>query len=127
MKRKIISYNPKLKELAKKLRNDSTKSEIKLWGFVKGKQLKGYAFHRQKPLDNYIADFYSYDLKLVIELDGITHQFEDVQIKDKVKQKKLESLGLTVLRFEDDEVMNDIDNVLRVIDNYIFEFEKTLP
>lgn len=102
MKRLIIPYNPKLKELAKKLRNDSTRSEIKLWGFVKGKQLNGYAFHRQKPLDNFIVDFYSYDLKLVIELDGITHQFEEVQKKDKIKQEKLESFGLTILRFEDE-------------------------
>jgi very-short-patch-repair endonuclease len=124
VKRKIIPYNPKLTELAKKLRNDSTRSEIKLWGFLKGKQLKGYSFSRQKPLDKYIADFYSYDLKLVIELDGITHQFEDVQEKDKIKQEKLESLGLKVLRFEDEEVINDIDNVLRVVEKYIFEFEK---
>lgn len=127
MKRTIIPYNPKLKELAKKLRNDSTKSELKLWGYLKGKQLNGYSFHRQKPLDNYIADFYSYDLKLVIELDGITHQFEDVQIKDKIKQEKLESFGLKVIRFEDDEVINDIDNVLRVLEKYVFEFEKTHP
>jgi very-short-patch-repair endonuclease len=62
--RKIIPYNPKLKELAQKLRKNSTKSEIVLWNQLKGKQIKGFSFHRQKPLLNYIADFYSYDLKL---------------------------------------------------------------
>ncbi len=123
MKRKIIPYNPKLKELAKRLRNNSTRSEIKLWGFVKGKQLNGFAFHRQKPIDNFIVDFYCYDLKLVIELDGITHQFEEVQVKDKIKQERLEFLGLTVLRFDDDEVINDINNVMRVIEKYIYNFK----
>jgi very-short-patch-repair endonuclease len=53
-----INYNPELKELAKTLRNNSTKAEIKLWTYLKGKQLMGHDFHRQKPIDNYIADFF---------------------------------------------------------------------
>ena len=57
-KRKIIPYNPKLKELARQLRNDSTKTEIFLWLKLKGKQMYGYDFHRQKPIDNYILDFF---------------------------------------------------------------------
>lgn len=125
MRRKILPYNPKLKELARKLRNNSTKSEIKLWHFLKGKQLSGYDFHRQKPLLNYIADFYCYELELIIELDGYTHQFEEIQVKDEAKQQELENLGLTVLRFQDEEVFQDINNVLRIIEQYILEFEKT--
>ncbi len=54
-----IKYNPKLKELARQLRNNSTKAEIKLWKYLKGKQMLGYDFHRQKPIDNYIVDFLS--------------------------------------------------------------------
>lgn len=77
MKRKIIPYNPNLKELARKLRNNSTQSEIRLWQYLKGKQMMGYDFHRQKPLLNYIADFFCHELALVIELDGYTHQFEE--------------------------------------------------
>lgn len=126
MRREIIPYNPKLKELARDLRNNSTKSEIKLWQEIKGKRLKGYDFHRQKPLLNFIADFYCYELKLVIELDGYTHQIEEVQKKDVIKQCELEQLGLTVLRFEDEEVFSDLDNVLRVIEAYIEEFEKKM-
>jgi very-short-patch-repair endonuclease len=84
MRRKIILYNPKLKELARKLRNDSTKSEIRLWQQLKGKQLFGYDFHRQKSLLNYIADFYCYELNLVIELDCYSHQFEEVVEKDEL-------------------------------------------
>ncbi|PCJ26603.1 MAG: DNA methylase [Flavobacteriales bacterium] len=127
MKRKIIPYNSKLKELARKLRNNSTKSEIRLWQQLKRKQLFGYDFHRQKPLLNYIADFYCYELKLVIELDGYTHQFEEVVIKDELKQKELEEIGLTVLRFDDNEVMKDINNVLRTLEGYIDDFEKHTP
>ena len=127
LRRKIIPYNPKLKELARKLRNNSTQSEIRLWQQLKGKQFFGYDFHRQKPLLNYIADFYCYELNLVIELDGYTHQFEATAIKDEIKQAELEQLGLTVLRFDDDEVMKDMNNVFRELEGYILEFEKHTP
>jgi len=124
MKRKILPYNPKLKELARQLRNNSTQNEIRLWRYLKGKQMMGYDFHRQKPLLNYIADFFCHELMLVIELDGYTHNFEEVVEKDERKQKELEALGLTVLRFADIEVMHDINNVLRTIEGYIEEFEE---
>ncbi|MBP2834139.1 DUF559 domain-containing protein [Aquimarina sp. U1-2] len=55
-KRKIIPYNPKLKELARQLRNNSTKAEVILWLKLKGEQMYGYDFHRQKPIDNYILE-----------------------------------------------------------------------
>ena len=124
MKRKIIPYNPKLKNLARQLRNDSTRSEIRLWQYLKNKQMYGYDFHRQKPLLNYIADFYCAELDLVIELDGRSHTFEEVVAKDEIRTSELEAVGLTVLRFSDDEVMKDIDNVLRTISIYIEEFEE---
>ncbi len=129
MKRKIIPYKPILKKFARELRNNSTKSEIKLWGYLKGKQMLGYDFHRQKPLLNFIADFYCYELKLVIELDGYTHMFEETIIKDAIKESELNRVGLKVLRFSDDEVMQDIENVLRMIEKYIeeFEIEETHP
>lgn len=117
--RKVIPYNPKLKALARQLRNNSTKSEIKLWGHLRNKQMMGYDFDRQKPIDNYILDFFCYDLMLGIELDGFTHQFEDVYNNDIKKEEKLTELGIRLLRFRDDEVMNDIDNVIRAIEFYI--------
>ena len=126
-RRKIIPYNPKLKEYARQLRNNSTKSEIYLWKYLKGKQMMGYDFHRQKPLDNYIVDFYCYELMVAIEIDGYTHLLEEVQVKDEKKEKRLNELGITVLRFQDDLVFNDIENVLRKIEVYISEFEKTHP
>lgn len=123
MRRKILPYNPKLKEFARQLRNNSTKSEIRLWKCLKGRQMCGYDFHRQKPLLNFIADLYCYELRLVIELDGYTHQFEETIIKDEIKEMELKKIGLNVLRIEDDEVMNDIENVLRTIENYIQQYE----
>ena len=75
MKRKIIPYNPKLKEFAKQLRNNSTKAEIILWQKLKRDQMYGYDFHRQKPIDNYILDFFCYELMLGIEVDGYSHDF----------------------------------------------------
>ena len=61
---------------------------------------------------------------MVIETDGFTHQFEEIYEKDKIKEKQLNELGISVLRFEDEEVMNNIENVLSVIEHYIDEFEK---
>ena len=126
-RRKIIPYNPKLKQLARNLRNNSTKSEIILWMRLKGKQMKGYDFHRQKPLDNFIADFFCHELMLVIEIDGYSHLLDEVQVKDAIKENRLNELGITVLRFPDNEIFNDIENVLRAIEGYIDEYEITHP
>ena len=79
----------------------------------------GYDFHRQKPLDNYIVDFFCHELMLAIELDGYTHLHEEVRLKDAAKEKRLNELGIHVLRFQDRDVFNDMDNVLRVIEQYI--------
>ena len=124
MRRKIIPYNPKLKHLARQLRNNSTASEIKLWGHLRNKEMLGYDFDRQKPIDNYILDFFCYDLMLGIELDGFTHRFEDVYAKDQLKERRMNELGITVIRFDDKQVMNDIQNVIRVIEMFIEDFEQ---
>jgi len=72
-RRKIIQYNPKLKELARKLRNDSTYTEIMIWNYLKGKQMRGFDFDRQRPIDNFIVDLYCKNLRLAIEIDGESH------------------------------------------------------
>lgn len=119
-----IYYNQNLKLLARNHRNDSTKSEIILWQELKGKKILGYKFLRQKPIGNYIVDFFCNKLKLAIELDGYTHQFDDVIVKDEKKELYLNSIGITVLRFNDNDVINDMNNVLRGIESYILVFEK---
>ncbi|WP_027394747.1 endonuclease domain-containing protein [Aquimarina latercula] len=122
-KRKIIPYNPKLKEYARQLRNNSTKSEILLWQKLKRKQLYGYDFHRQKPIDNYILDFFCYELMLGIEIDGYSHQLVEVYNKDIVKEKAMNRLGVNILRFTDQQIFKDMFNVLLAIENYIQSYE----
>lgn len=123
MRRKIIPYNPKLKELARQLRNNSTKSEILVWQKLKRKKMYGYDFHRQKPIDNYILDFFCNELMLGIEIDGYSHDFLEIFEKDTMKTKKMNALGVYVLRFSDYQVFNDMENVLRAIEFFIYEFE----
>ena len=126
-KSKIIPYNSKLKEFARQLRNNSTETEIYLWLKLKGKQMYGYDFHRQKPIDNYIVDFFCNKLMLAIEVDGYSHEFLEVYNKDIIKEKRLNELGIHVLRFSDYQVLKDMENVLLAIEYFIFEFEKTHP
>ena len=124
MKRTIIPYNQKLKEFARQLRNNSTKTEILIWQKLKRKQLYGYDFHRQKPIDNYILDFFCYELMLGIEIDGYSQELIEVFEKDTKKTKKMKQFGITVLRFSDAQVFEEMENVLRAIEQYIIDFEK---
>jgi very-short-patch-repair endonuclease len=100
-KPKIIPYNPKLKPLARKLRNNSTLSEVLLWNKIRKKAL-GYEFHRQVPISEYIVDFYCHELMLAIEIDGSTHDYNFDY--DSNRQKALEELGIRAIRFLDAEV-----------------------
>ncbi len=77
-----IYYNPKLKQLARNLRNHSTLSEVLLWNQLKRRQMMGYQFYRQRPIGNYIVDFFCPKLNLVIEIDGESHL--DKNERDKV-------------------------------------------
>jgi very-short-patch-repair endonuclease len=124
-----IYYNPILKHRSQNLRNNSTLGEILLWQQLKGRKMKGYQFMRQKPINNYIVDFYCSKLHLIIEVDGETHLLEGAREKDEQRQNKLESLGLQFLRFDDLEVKQNIENVLIRIEEWIIEFEtkKSIP
>lgn len=124
-RRKIIPYNPKLKQLARDLRNNSTKSEVILWIHLKGKQIKGYDFHRQKPIGNYIVDFFCNELMLAIEIDGGSHYGNEE--KDQRRQQEIEKLGIHFLRFEDSEIFYSLDKVIKLIEKWIDEYTLTHP
>jgi very-short-patch-repair endonuclease len=115
----ILPYNPKLKEKARQLRNNSTKAEIKLWTYLKGRQMMGYDFHRQTPIDDFIVDFFCKELMLAIELDGYTHTFEKVADRDEKKGQKLRGLDVRIIRFKDNDVMNNIEGVLVKIEDWV--------
>lgn len=90
---------------------------------IQKKQIKGYQFNRQKPIDNYIVDFYCKALGLVIEVDGGSHQFDNVMVNDIDRQEILESRDLKFLRFSEQQVRNDMDQVIWQIEGFIECFE----
>ncbi len=93
-------YDPNLVEVARKLRNDSTKAEVYLWTVLK-KLSKQYKFIRQKPILHYIADFYCHELSLVVEIDGNTHNGSIRQMHDRQRDEDMQAIGLKVVRLED--------------------------
>ncbi len=117
-----IYYSPKLKTLSRELRKKGILSEVLLWNMLKAKKMKGYQFMRQKPIDKYIVDFYCNKLKLVIEIDGGSHDQKSEE--DEIRQRNLESLGLTILRFYDMDVKKNMNGVLERVQNWIEECEK---
>ncbi|HEU5291697.1 MAG TPA: DUF559 domain-containing protein [Cyclobacteriaceae bacterium] len=121
---KHLPYNKYLKKFSRDLRNDSTLAEIVLWKELRAGKMMGYKFNRQKPLLNYIVDFYCRRLRLVIEVDGVTHTYEDAAEKDLRRQAELEKLGLKFLRFDNQDVLENMSSVLRTIEGFIEEFEK---
>ncbi len=121
---KHIPYNKKLKTFSQELRNKSTLSEIILWKKIQNGQIKGYKFNRQKPLLNYIVDFYCKELNLVIEIDGQSH--DNKYHADIKRQKELEEYKLYFLRFDDRKIKNDVQNVIRTIEIWIDNFEKSI-
>lgn len=114
MKNTILPYNPKLKDLAKKLRQLGVLSEVLLWKKIKNKSL-GFEFHRQVPIDNFIVDFYCHELMLAIEIDGNSHLNSELQINDIVRQDVLEKLGVIFIRFNDLDVKKNMNEVIRCL------------
>ncbi|MEK9630025.1 MAG: endonuclease domain-containing protein, partial [Nitrospinota bacterium] len=107
-----IPYNSSLTEKARKLRKTPTPAEEKIWkGVLRGRNLMGLKFSRQKPLDEYIVDFYCSELLLAIEIDGDSHANQELY--DDKRTQKLNSLGVTVLRYTNKEVMENIDGVYK--------------
>ena len=92
-----------------------TEAESFLWQRIKSKQLKGRQFYRQKNIGNYIVDFYCPSAKVIVELDGGQHYTQEGISRDQVRDKYLESLGFTILRFSDREVFKNIEGVLERI------------
>jgi very-short-patch-repair endonuclease len=113
----IIRYNPALKGRARELRKQGVLSEVILWEHLKGKKVFGLQFSRQKPIGNFIVDFYCSKMKLVIEIDGTSHdgRFD----YDMERQRILEAMGLTVLRFNDSDVKKEVNSVLAAIRQWI--------
>lgn len=116
-------YNKSLKSFARIKRTISTKAEIRIWcELLRNKKMLGFQFLRQRPIENFIADFMCKELNLIIEIDGYSHQFKNED--DIQRDKRLNQLGFMTLRFTDDEVKNQITNVERAIVRWIEEKQK---
>src|SRR5262245_28889889 len=118
----MIPYDARLKTLARQLRNQSTLAEVLLWNRIKNRAMLGYDFHRQRPIDEYIVDFFCPELMLAIEIDGNSHSLKGQRDVD--RQCRLESLGVRFIRFNDRMVKREMPSVLSSIEGWIREKSK---
>lgn len=108
-------YNKNLKQPSRDLRNNMTDAEQMLWQRLRRKQILGLQFYRQKPILNYIVDFYCPSANLVIECDGGQHYTEDGRLADQIRDQVLSELGLVVLRFSNRQILTETDAVVEQI------------
>ena len=113
----IVNNRVELKETRKKLRNNTTSSEKKLWEYLKWSQFEWLKFRRQHSIERYIVDFYCPRLKLSIELDWENHNSQKEY--DEIRTEHLKMYGIYEMRFTNQEIWSNIDNVLLSIKNYI--------
>jgi PncC family amidohydrolase len=104
-----------LKEFVEKHRSNPTEAEKKLWDIVRGRKMAGYKFRRQHIISNYIADFVCISEKLILEVDGLYHQLPENIISDEERTSDLNRLGFKVLRFTNEQVLNEPDSVINTI------------
>jgi very-short-patch-repair endonuclease len=105
--------NDKITEVAKTLRQNSTKTERLLWRNLRAKQMQGLKFRRQEPIGDYIVDFVCFENRVVIEVNGSQHMAEIA--RDKERERWLRSQGFTILRFWNNEVLRSMEGVLEII------------
>lgn len=116
-------YNPDLNDFARELRTHGTKSEAMLWKVLKNKQT-GYTFTRQKPILNYIADFYCHELNVVVEVDGCSHFSKEDYLDDKERDRQMNAIGIRVVRILDSEV---IKNPIEAAQYIFFKLGMEIP
>ena len=112
----------KIFELAKENRKNLTNAENRLWAELRDNQLD-VRIRSQHPIGKYIADFYCHKYKFVIELDGEYHINEDQKLLDQIRTEKMESFGIYVMRFSNDEISKNLDHVIKQIKTNIIYTE----
>ena len=117
---------PEIFRFAQKLRCQMTQSEVVLWNFLKYKPL-GFKFRRQHPFGVYILDFYCHKVKLTIEVDGKYHDFESQKKLDEMRTHNIIRMGLTELRFTNEEVLSDIESVKKNIFDFLKKDKTAIP
>ena len=117
----MLPHNTELKQVSQKLRREMTDAERRLWSRLRGKQLLGVQFYRQKPIGNYIVDFYCPTAGVVVEVDGGQHFEPDNIRKDTKRTADLHALKLTVLRFDNRQVLTQLEDVVAEVYRVIAE------
>ncbi|MBP2615140.1 endonuclease domain-containing protein [Chryseobacterium jejuense] len=120
-----LPYNPRLKILLKEKRKARILSEVIFWKKVRAKTFYEIDFDRQRIIGNYIVDFYVKSLGLIIEIDGSSH--DEKEVYDGIRQEYLESLGLLVFRITDFDVRNNLDLVMKELEDFIIQHYGTTP
>jgi very-short-patch-repair endonuclease len=122
-----LRYRSDLKPLARQLRSKMTDAERALWQKLRGKQIEGVQFYRQRPIGQYIVDFYAPAARIVVELDGGQHFEGDTQARDAQRDKALRARGLCVLRFDNRQVLTEMEAVLERIHRVVCERPRNPP
>ena len=123
--RRSFLYNPKLKLRARQMRNEMTAAEKKLWyGYLEQDRNR---WLRQKPIGDYIIDFYCPKLKLAIEVDGTTHLENKDIIYDQRRTKELNKLGIKILRFWNNDILDGLAEVENIIEEQIKNIKSPYP
>jgi very-short-patch-repair endonuclease len=117
----MLRYRKNLKSKARNLRRDLTDAEQVLWNRLRMKQVQGVQFFRQRPIGNYIVDFFAPKARLIVEVDGSQHMTDRMTRRDKQRDDYLTPLGLLVLRFPDSEVLRETEGVMEEIFRRISE------
>ena len=110
--------DPLIFSKARELRNKLTPAEQTFWLRLK-ENFPEYKFRRQHPISIYIADFYCHKLKLVIEIDGSIHDSKEAKLDDEKRQKTLEALNLTVIRFTNEQIRSGAEKIIEIISSTI--------
>jgi very-short-patch-repair endonuclease len=122
-----VGAKPELFRYAQEMRKNPTESEKVLWNILRKFRNEGYIFRRQHPVDIFIADFFCHKLKLVIEVDGSVHESDQAMEYDDGRSGELEKYGLNIIRFTNEQVLKEPDNVTLQIKNFIATLTSPSP
>ena len=117
---------PDIFKKAKELRRYETEAEKILWAKLCRNQMLGLQFRRQHPLNRFIADFYCAKIKLVIEVDGNIHELPENKVYDIGRSQILNDFGITVIRFSNEQIIDDIKNIIKKIEETVKQLIKEI-
>ncbi len=120
----MLFYNKNLKQIARKLRSNTTSAENILWRYIRKKQIYNIQFYRQKVIGNYIVDFFAPAINLIIEVDGDYHDCLEQHGQDQARDLYFNALKVFVLRLRNQQIATEIQDTIQVIKNIILTLKQ---